>query len=103
MIGPTERKYPLRQATRFVPRLRRGRTVHVSTLFRWSTRGLYGVVLEVTQCGDTRCTSVEAINRFFERLSHLREPAETASTTRSVVQRQRASEAAAKELKKLGV
>jgi hypothetical protein len=56
------------QATRCVPPLR-GRQVAVSTLFRWSTAGLNGVRLETIQIGGTRCTSVQALQRFFDRLS----------------------------------
>lgn len=102
MIGPTERKYPLSQATRLAPRLRRGRTVHVSTLFRWTTRGCRGVVLESIQCGGTRCTSVEALHRFYNRLTQASGTGEAPSVLRTTTQRQRQSEAAAKELDRLG-
>ena len=37
---------PFIQATAHVPRRRAGRKVAVSTLHRWATRGLRGVVLE---------------------------------------------------------
>ena len=57
------------QAADELPRRRRGRKTHVSTLFRWSTAGCRGVVLETIQVGGTRCTSREALQRFFERLS----------------------------------
>lgn len=50
-----------------LPRRRKGKRPHVATLFRWATRGCRGVVLESIQCGGTRCTSVEALQRFFER------------------------------------
>jgi hypothetical protein len=59
---------PLALATGRVPLLR-GRHVAVSTLYRWSTVGLRGVRLETIQVGGTRCTSVQALRRFFERLS----------------------------------
>ena len=57
------------QAADELPRRRRGRKTHISTLFRWSTAGCRGVVLETIQVGRTRCTSREALQRFFERLS----------------------------------
>jgi len=57
------------QAAGELPRRRRGRKVHVSCLYRWSTAGCRGVVLESIQVGATRCTSREALQRFFERLS----------------------------------
>jgi hypothetical protein len=47
---------------------RGGRALHVSTLHRWTTRGIRGIRLEVAQIGGTRATSVEALSRFFDRL-----------------------------------
>jgi Protein of unknown function (DUF1580) len=57
------------QAADDLPRRRRGRKTHISTLYRWATVGCRGVVLETIQIGATRCTSLEALQRFFERLS----------------------------------
>ncbi len=37
-------------------------------LYRWATEGLRGVHLETIQVGGTLCTSIEALQRFFERL-----------------------------------
>lgn len=55
-------------ATR-MPRRRGGKRVSVATLYRWSTHGCKGVRLETIQIGGTRCTSAEALQRFFETLS----------------------------------
>ena len=52
-----------------LPRRRMGQKPHIATLYRWSTRGVRGVVLETVQVGGTRCTSVEALQRFIESLS----------------------------------
>jgi hypothetical protein len=57
------------QAAAQLPRRRRGRKPATSTIHRWATDGLHGIVLESLQCGGTRCTSVPALQRFFERLS----------------------------------
>ena len=59
----------LKQAADELPRRRRGRKVHVSCIYRWSTVGCKGVVLETIQIGGTRCASREAPQRFVERLS----------------------------------
>jgi hypothetical protein len=67
-IQLTEALLTLAEATRLVPR-HRGRKAHISSLYRWSKAGCRGVVLETIQCGATRCTSVEAMQRFFERLT----------------------------------
>jgi len=59
----------LAEATGFVPRRRRGRKTSVTTLYRWSTTGSRGVVLETIQVAGSRCTSVAALQRFFDRLT----------------------------------
>lgn len=87
----------LSEATSLVPRLRRGRETHVSTLHRWASRGLRGVQLETLQVGGTRCTSREALQRFFEALSE-RSPTSKARTSASA-----AAERAAEQLDQLGI
>jgi hypothetical protein len=42
---------------------------HTSTVIRWALRGLRGVRLETILVGGRRYTSVEAIERFLERLN----------------------------------
>ena len=95
----------LGQAADSLPRRREGRKTHVSTLFRWSTVGCRGVVLETLQVGGTRCTSREALQRFFERLSAppgSRVEVAPGVGLRSAVRRLRDSERAAAELKSRG-
>ncbi len=52
-----------------LPRRRQGKRPHVSTIYRWATAGVAGVKLETIRVGGTLCTSLEALQRFFERLS----------------------------------
>ena len=68
---------------------------HVTTIYRWTTDGMRGVVLESIQVGATRCTSREAIQSFCEQLTN--EPART--TTRVA----NGAEKAAKELERHGI
>lgn len=65
----TEELMTLTAATRVLPHRRRHRPVNVSTLHRWATRGLRGVRLETVQVGGTKCTSREALDRFFAALA----------------------------------
>jgi hypothetical protein len=101
----TETLIPLTQAANELPRRRRGRKTHVSTLFRWTTVGCRGVVLESIQVGGTRCTSREALQRFFERLSA---PVQTAAGSspvvghRTLAQRRKASAEAGRKLAGMG-
>lgn len=87
-------------AAKLLPRRREGKKVHTATLYRWTVTGLRGVVLESLQVGGTRCTSREALQRFFERLNRVptfhRSP-----TTRSEQTRQ--SRIVEKQLDDLGV
>ena len=55
-----------------LPRRRGGKKPHVSCIYRWTTAGVRGVLLESVQVGGTRCTSKEALARFFHRLSSTR-------------------------------
>jgi hypothetical protein len=93
------------QAADELPRRRRGRKAHISTLYRWATVGCRGVVLESIQIGATRCTSREALQRFFERLSA---PVGSgavpgpAAMARTLVRRQRASAEAGRKLAEIG-
>lgn len=57
------------EATDHLPRRRGRRKPHVTTLYRWAQRGCRGVKLETIQVGGTKCTSLEALQRFFDRLA----------------------------------
>ena len=59
----------LAEAAKLLPRRRKGRKPHVSTLHRWCTKGVHGVRLEYIYVGGTRCTSVAALQRFFDALT----------------------------------
>ncbi len=43
---------------------RRGKRLHISTVYRWALKGVRGKVLESTMLGGVRYTSLEAIQRF---------------------------------------
>jgi hypothetical protein len=64
----TEHLIPLATVPRYAPR-KCGKKIHISTAFRWVERGLQGIHLEYLQVGGTRHTSLEALQRFFNRLS----------------------------------
>lgn len=61
------------EASKLLPRRRRGCKVHPSCIYRWYQAGLRSasgmiVRLEIVQIGGTKCTSKEALQRFFDRL-----------------------------------
>ena len=88
----------LRDAAKVLPRRRRGRKPHLSTLVRWSICGIRGVRLETIRVGGTLCTSREAHQRFCERLSSPHE-----SPSRPSATRQRSVQKAKKELDDAGI
>ncbi len=64
-IHMSEQILSLTDAATMLPRRRGGRKPHVSTIYRWAKRGIHGVRLEIIQIGGTKCTSREALARFF--------------------------------------
>lgn len=100
MIDPlTERVISLTAAARLCPKRRGGKKTHVSCLYRWTRRGCRDVVLESIQVGGTRCTSREALARFFSRLTL---PPGKALTIRTTANRHRKSSRIDAELDREG-
>ena len=73
-IEITEQIVSLTEAAGLLPRRRKGRKPNVATLYRWAKSGCRGVILETLQVGGTKCTSTQALQRFFERLSNGPQP-----------------------------
>ena len=61
-----ERPISFNEASRFLPD---GRRPGFSTWWRWSTYGVRGVKLETILIGGRRCTTAEAVQRFFDRVT----------------------------------
>lgn len=59
----------LNEARASLPGRRSGKRPTLACMYRWSTKGCRGVILETIQVGATRCTSREALQRFFDRLT----------------------------------
>lgn len=91
------------EAAKSLPSRRGGRRPHISCLYRWTTVGCRGTVLESIQIGGTRCTSREALTRFFAALGAGPEPHFAERTGRSPAQRVRESNAATRKLARMGV
>ena len=100
MIDPNkERLVSFHDASNESTRRRGGKKIHLSTWYRWTTRGCKGIRLESLQYGGTRVTSREAIARFFRRLTEASvEPSDPTSAPPP-----RAVEAAQRELERQGL
>jgi hypothetical protein len=94
----------LTQATHHLPERRGGKKPNVATIYRWTNDGCRGVRLEYTMVGATRCTSLEALQRFFDRLTDAAE-ADHPVTPPPVPSRsrQRQIEAAERRLAQAGI
>ena len=64
---------PLEDAAKIAPGFRPGRCASVAAVRRWIRVGMRGVVLESVIAGGRRCTSRDAIQRFFTRLTEARD------------------------------
>lgn len=102
MIGLEEHVISLNDAVRLLPKRREGKRPHVSCVYRWTTSGCRGVILESVQIGGTRCTSVEALQRFFAALGVAGQPA-ALSPPGTNLERQRAIARAERELDDAGI
>ena len=78
-----EQLISLKEAAKVFPKNARGKHPHISALYRYTTTGCRGVILESVQAGSTRCTSREAVARFINALTEQvelpkrREPSES--------------------------
>lgn len=89
----------LREAVQELPRKRRGRTIHRSTIYRWATTGVHGVRLETVKIGGQLYTTIEALERFTMQCSG----ADTRREKHTPHRRQRAIEQAERRLDELGI
>lgn len=96
----------LTEATKRLPTLNESKRLNVSTMYRWVQRGCLSkdgttVRLETVKIGGTTCTSLEALQRFFDQLNG-DTTVMTPRTTRSK-SRLRQIEAAERELREAGI
>lgn len=62
----------LSEVPKILPK-RNGKAVHLSACYRWMRSGLSGVRLETVLVGGQRFTSKEALNRFWHRVTAVRD------------------------------
>jgi len=100
----SEQVVTLTDACKHLPQRRGGKRPALPTLYRWTNEGTRGIRLEYTMIGSTRCTSLEALQRFFDRLTAAAEADQPqvppATLSRS---RQRQIEAAERRLAQAGI
>lgn len=81
MIDPeTEQLIPLAEVAVILPKSREGKSIHPTTLRRWTTEGVGGVTLEAVKIGRRLFTSKEAVSRFIRQQAGAATPRRSAST-----------------------
>ena len=92
-----EQTISFNEAVDLLPK-RRGRKPHIASIHRWATRGFDGVTLEYCKLGGVRITSVEAIQRFVDRLTEQDQPEHGIQPEQPTVSREKSIQAAEKRL-----
>ncbi len=98
-----EETFSLTEAAKQLPCRRKGKRPNVATLYRWSATGCRGIRLETINIGATRCTSMEALQRFFDALTAQAEHRPVPQPPRLTATRRKQIEAAERRLAKAGV
>jgi hypothetical protein len=101
----TDRLIPFRDVARlqWLPRRRNGAKLSLTTLWRWSTRGVRGVVLRTVRVGETPCTTENWLREFFEALASERREIAPTNGVRTPAQRNREITTATKLLSAAGI
>ena len=79
----SEQVISLRDAAKVFSKNTVGKHPHISAIYRYTTTGCRGIILESVQAGSVRCTSREAVARFINALTEQvelpkrREPSES--------------------------
>lgn len=73
----TEKLFALTEANKRLPLRRGGKIINPATIYRWAQIGYRGTRLEVIQVGGTKCTSMEALQRFFDKLTNPENPCQS--------------------------
>ena len=74
----------------WIPRRRGGRRIHKSTLFRWASHGLRGVILETVSVGGTLCCNRIHLRTFFAELACIRRSGKASAKRKKQRKRTRA-------------
>jgi hypothetical protein len=98
-----EETFSLTEATKRLPCRRKGVKPNVATLYRWAQIGCRGVRLETICIGATRCTSMDALQRFFDALTAQAEHRSAPQAPRMTAARRKEIEAAERRLASAGI
>ena len=98
----TEEVETLTELCKSLPKRRGGKRPNLCTAYRWTNEGVRGVRLDFIMVGGTRCSSRQALQRFFDALTAL-EQGRPAVHTFGRPSREKAIQAAEKRLEAAGI
>lgn len=98
-----EETFSLTEAAKRLPCRRKGKRPNVATLYRWAQSGCRGVRLETICIGATRCTTMEALQRFFDAITAKSNGSPAQVSPHLTTTRRKQIEAAERRLAKAGV
>lgn len=61
---------PLKEVPRLIPYRKNGKPVHISTVWRWASRGVRGCRLKTWKLGGATCTTKKAIDQFIHEMNN---------------------------------
>jgi hypothetical protein len=88
---------------KWLPRRRRGAKLSYTCLWRWSTKGVAGVVLQTVRVGGTPCTTESNLRHFFADVAAAKRAANLVQTIRTPAHRTREFETARQRLARAGI
>ena len=59
----------LKEAAKLFPGHEEDKPICLQAIYRWSTKGLKGILLQTVQLGSKRCTKQEWIDEFIKKLT----------------------------------
>lgn len=96
-----EQLIPIREVPRRLPPRPTGRPVHISAVYRWVQRGIRGTCLEAIRIGGNTYTSIEALQRFGNRLNEASNGTQQATSPIRTVTRQKQIDQATRQLEQI--
>jgi len=99
-----EQLITFKEATRILPKRPNGRHLHISAIYRWATKGTRGIVLESLRLGGRSYTTIQALQRYGDRLASAgKESVSNTPRFRSRTREVQAREAAERVRQELGL
>lgn len=92
-----------RDVPKRLPRRPNGKTIHISVVYRWASKGIKGVILESLCVGGTQYSSIEALQRFADAITSNRPDSPTPISRMTKTRQAQAQQAERQVRERLGL